>query len=133
MSSQLALVANEPVRAQTERVRRNETAVDNSSASSVVTVNTSTNNVNDATDAKPMPADVKAPDLETAVDAVQTVVSDLKRELQFSVDEDSGRTIITVIDRESGKIIRQIPSEELLQIADRLAQSGDLNLIDSQA
>ncbi|MBT8131012.1 MAG: flagellar protein FlaG [Gammaproteobacteria bacterium] len=129
MSSQVALVATEPVRASDERVRRTVDVANRPAGGpqkkepTVPVVST-----------KPAVAETEKPEkLEVAVEKVRNTVTDLQRELQFSVDEDSGRTIITVIDRESGKIIRQIPPEELLQIADRVAAGGNINLIDSQA
>jgi flagellar protein FlaG len=40
--------------------------------------------------------------------------------LQFSVDKDTHSTVVKVIDSETNKLIRQIPSEELLSISKRL-------------
>lgn len=37
--------------------------------------------------------------------------------LQFSIDDDTGKTIVRVSDAQTGEMIRQIPSEELLDIA----------------
>lgn len=37
--------------------------------------------------------------------------------LQFSIDDDTGKTIVRVSDAQTGEIIRQIPSKELLEIA----------------
>ena len=126
MSSQIALVATEPVRAPTERSRRSD-VVDRAAELEVV------RQTPPAVSTTPTPVEKEAPELRDAVETVRTVVKDLQRQLQFTVDEDSGRTIITVIDRESGKIVRQIPPEELLQISDRVANGGNINLIDGQA
>ncbi len=126
MSSQIALVASEPVRAPTERPRRSD-QVDRAGELEVV------RNTTPAPGTTPTPVEKEAPELQAAVETVKAKVNDLQRQLQFTVDEDSGRTIITVIDRESGKIVRQIPPEELLQIADRIASGGDINLIDGRA
>ena len=46
-------------------------------------------------------------------DYIQTV----SRSLQISVDQDLGSTVITVMDSDTDEIVRQIPSEEVLQIA----------------
>jgi flagellar protein FlaG len=43
-------------------------------------------------------------------------VQNLDRKLQFSVDDTSGDTIVKVIDKETDELIRQIPSEELLDV-----------------
>ncbi len=49
------------------------------------------------------------------------------RNLQFSVDEATGETVITVRDAATGDVIRQIPNAEALAIAQRLsAKSGTL-------
>ncbi len=40
--------------------------------------------------------------------------------LQFSVHETTGRTMVKVVDKETGKLIRQIPPEEFLNLIDKL-------------
>jgi flagellar protein FlaG len=52
----------------------------------------------------------------------------LRRDLRFSVDKDSGRTVIKVVDSETGKVIRQIPPDEVLSIAKHLADSSGMLL-----
>lgn len=49
----------------------------------------------------------------------------LRRELNFSVDEASGRTVITVKDSETDEVIRQIPAEEALRLAERLEEGQE--------
>ncbi len=44
------------------------------------------------------------------------------RGLEFELSEESSRVITRVIDRESGEVIRQIPAEEVLKIAERLEE-----------
>ena len=46
--------------------------------------------------------------------APQPVVNGLGLGLQFHIDEVSGRSIIKVVDVETGEVVRQIPSEEVL-------------------
>ena len=61
--------------------------------------------------------------MEVSAEALHTAsvqIQNTQRTLQFSVDEGSGSTVIRVIDSESGELIRQIPSEEMLVIANRL-------------
>jgi flagellar protein FlaG len=54
-----------------------------------------------------------------AVEAVKEAIAStsLARDLHFTIDQDTGQTVVTVIDAASKKVIRQIPSEEMLQIA----------------
>ena len=75
---------------------------------------------------KPLPA----ADFEQAVQAVEQRVQNLQRRLQFSIDEDSGRTIVKVIDRETDEVIRQIPQEEMIALARRLEASTGLLITD---
>ncbi|OWV27561.1 flagellar protein FlaG [Halomonas campaniensis] len=42
--------------------------------------------------------------------------------LEFELSEETSRVITRVIDRESGEVIRQIPAEEVLDIAERLEE-----------
>ena len=65
--------------------------------------------------------------LQDAITRVQEVSLPLQRDLQFRVDEDSGRTIVTVIDSETEEVIRQVPSEELLRLAEHM-DTGELHL-----
>ena len=42
------------------------------------------------------------------------------KSLKFSVDESTSRVLVKVLDKESGKVIRQIPSEAILKVAHNL-------------
>ena len=61
-------------------------------------------------------------DLVKAVTAVnESGALGSQSELTFSFDRKSRRPILRIVDRQTREVIRQIPSEELLQ----LANSGD--------
>jgi flagellar protein FlaG len=53
----------------------------------------------------------------------------LQRHLSFSVDEDSGRTVVKVIDTKTEEVIRQIPAEHVLSIARIILGNADLGII----
>lgn len=56
-----------------------------------------------------------------AVDQVNKTIKTMSsNDLQFSVDEDTESVVVKVVDRQTHEIIRQIPSEEFLQIAKAL-------------
>ena len=40
--------------------------------------------------------------------------------LQFSVDKETGKTVVRVVDAQNGETIRQIPSEEALALSKSL-------------
>jgi len=74
---------------------------------------------------------VKAPPEATRLDAVVSgineLVHELQRELHFAVDDQSGETVIKVVDRATDEVVRQIPSDEVLRLRQRLAEmSGAL-------
>jgi flagellar protein FlaG len=52
-------------------------------------------------------------------------VQKTRRELNFSVDELTGRAVVKVIDHETKDLIRQIPAEEILEVARRVAEQND--------
>ena len=72
-------------------------------------------------------------DLEKTVSELNDYVQNMKRSLQFSVDEDTGRTVIKVIDPESKEVIRQIPREEILTIARMLREETRGALLEEHA
>jgi flagellar protein FlaG len=65
-------------------------------------------------------ADVSTEQIESAVSQISEFVQSNSRQLNFSVDEGSNKQVVKVTDTESGKIIRQIPSEEVLKLSERL-------------
>jgi len=62
--------------------------------------------------------------LDEAVSDINSYVQNINRKLQFSVNEDLplGRAVIKVIDSETDKVIREIPSEEAIAIAKRISE-----------
>lgn len=52
------------------------------------------------------------------------VMKDVQTSLRFRVDDDSNRVVVSIVDRESGDVIQQIPSEVSLRIAQRMAELG---------
>ncbi|MBK6972630.1 MAG: flagellar protein FlaG [Sterolibacteriaceae bacterium] len=59
-------------------------------------------------------APASAEQVEQAVKDIRKVVSAVASDLQFSVDKDSGRTMVRVVDAKTKEVIRQIPGEEVL-------------------
>lgn len=61
-------------------------------------------------------------DMQAAVAQMKDFAQVMSRQLQFDVDEDSGRTVVRVLDKDSGDVIRQIPSEEVLALASQMKE-----------
>ena len=48
---------------------------------------------------------------------LQEFVSSMGRNLNFSIDEATGYNVVRVVNPDTGELIRQLPSEELLKIS----------------
>ncbi|KPZ54564.1 MULTISPECIES: flagellar protein FlaG [unclassified Pseudoalteromonas] len=67
--------------------------------------------------------------LEKVAQQLQEFMGEMNRTLQFQVDEDSGRDVIKILDKTSGDVIKQYPSEEVLSLVSKLSESAGI-LID---
>jgi flagellar protein FlaG len=77
--------------------------------------------------APPKEVEVKAkasePEPEPSMsDIVSQMAQVVRRDLNFMLDEGSGKTVVKIIDSQSGELVRQIPSEEMLALARRLQE-----------
>lgn len=67
-------------------------------------------------------ADAPRPDLVTRAALTQTVTNlqerlqSVHRELRFRVDETTGLTVVRVVEAQTGDLIRQIPSQNVLEM-----------------
>jgi len=67
-------------------------------------------------------------------DAVEELNNDpqvISRELNFTIDKESGYTVIKVIDSTTDEVIRQLPSEEAVKVARRLREGAALEIFNS--
>lgn len=72
-------------------------------------------------------------DVEEAVAKLNKSVQERAQGLEFSIDDDSKRTIVKVIDQRTKEVLRQIPTPEALQIAKSIdARQGGL-LVNQEA
>lgn len=65
--------------------------------------------------------------VKTANDFVQTV----QRDLHFSIDDETDHTVVKVVESSSGEVIRQIPDETFLELARKMKEQGQVNLVDA--
>lgn len=78
----------------------------------------------------------EAQSLENAVSKLNEYVQVVQRSIQFEIDDLTGREIVKVLDRDTDEVIRQIPTEEVLNFARQLAeqnQSDDFFLFSDKA
>jgi flagellar protein FlaG len=67
--------------------------------------------------------------VRAAAAQIDSYLKSVGREVEFRVDEDTGVTIVTVRETATGDVIRQIPNDEVLQLA-RSLKSGSSALLD---
>lgn len=66
--------------------------------------------------------------LDDAVSKLNEFVQTVQRDLQFEVDNDLGQTIVKVVDQSTQEVIRQIPDDVALRLAENLQQDEPLTL-----
>lgn len=72
------------------------------------------------------PEQLERGQLESVAQQLQDFMQSMNRSVQFQVDEESGRDVIRVLDKQSGEVIKQYPSEEVLDLVSKLSQSAGL-------
>ena len=77
-------------------------------------------------------AEAKSVEVKEAVSKLNDFAQKTQRDLNFQVDEDSGKTVIKVYDRNSEQLVRQIPNEEALEMAKRLSAEEPSMLFSAQ-
>ena len=68
-------------------------------------------------------------ELQQLQEAAQKISSHLNLKnsaLEFSVDQNSGRNVVKIIDKSTKEVVRQIPSEEALHIAQALEELDEI-------
>ncbi|MDT3719862.1 flagellar protein FlaG [Pseudomonas oryzihabitans] len=65
-------------------------------------------------------------ELEKTVKDLNSSAQDSHRNLEFSVDQDSGVTVVKVVNSANGELIRQIPSEVVVKLAADFKKSSNL-------
>jgi flagellar protein FlaG len=71
-------------------------------------------------------------DIEAVAKQLESFLKRVSRELEFHVDGSSGRVVCSVRDSQTGDLIRQIPNEEVLRLAE-LAHDETIVLLNERA
>ncbi|MFT6195027.1 MAG: flagellar protein FlaG [Cognaticolwellia sp.] len=105
-----------------ENLQKNATTIGTSLAEEQKSVSTSETNK-----AEKMTSE----QLNKVAQQLQDFMGEMNRSLEFIVDEDSGRDVIKVLDKDTGDLIKQYPSEEVLSIISKLSNASG-SLIDTE-
>lgn len=71
-------------------------------------------------------------ELEQAVSRLNEYVQTVKRDLIFDIDPENQEPSVTVVDRESRKVLRQFDSKEALELAKKLESQEPISLFKTQ-
>jgi flagellar protein FlaG len=63
---------------------------------------------------------VEVPKIESVTRQIDSFLRSINRSVQFRVDQASGEMVVSICDAETGEVIRQVPGEEALRIAERI-------------
>lgn len=66
-----------------------------------------------------------AQELQNAMKEVEKAVAPMAQELQFSIDKDTNKTVVKIMDTATNKVVRQIPSEEVMELAKSIGEMQD--------
>ena len=61
-------------------------------------------------------------ELDKSIEQIQVMMDLRQRSVQFTTDNESGRSVVKVVDGNSGDVIRQMPAEELLSFMRNLTR-----------
>lgn len=70
--------------------------------------------------------------LEDAVASLNEYVQSVQRDLTFRLDDTSGKTVITVYDRNTEEVVRQMPDDVALRLARDLQQDEPISLFNAK-
>jgi flagellar protein FlaG len=60
-------------------------------------------------------------EIQELIGELNDVMKIMNTKISFSIDTETNRPIIQVLDKETGELIRQIPPEELMRVSQRMS------------
>lgn len=74
-----------------------------------------------------------AEQLQNAVDSINKTLKQANRSLEFSVDQDTKKQVFKLVDTDTGDLVRQFPTEEMLAISRAIDQVSQGLLLKQKA
>ena len=74
-----------------------------------------------ATKAAPVPPPSEN-DIKSALNAINKYLAPSPNDIQFVQDKDSGITLVQIVDTATGSVVRQIPTQQVVEISKDLAK-----------
>lgn len=82
--------------------------------------------VKSASDATVQKAKPARAELEQAVKSIQDFADSSQRNLKFSIDDKTHQVVVKVIATQTGLVVRQIPDEAAVKLAQSLSETGSM-------
>lgn len=95
-----------------------DSAISNTQPTAEGSVNAQT--LNKADDKRKKDSKPDAETVKNAVDQGNELLQAVRRNLQFKVDDATHEMVVKIVDSDSGEVVRQIPSEEMLELVKRM-------------
>ncbi|GAA6203416.1 flagellar protein FlaG [Thalassotalea sp. SU-HH00458] len=102
-----------------QSIQRQNVAYSESNTQSLVNENISAQQLIDRETQKKESEDA-AKAIQSLLENNQNLFSVQNRHLNFDIVDDSGDVVVKVVDKDTDEVIRQIPSEEFLQVANKI-------------
>lgn len=122
--------ASKPVLATPALVRNVQSSSESGSVASTERVNgpalkaVATGDANHAS--KPAAQGVPLESVKSAAATGNSILQATNRNLEFQVDDSTKKVVVKIVDSQSGKVLRQIPSEDMLAFIDKMQKlEGD--------
>ena len=77
--------------------------------------------------------DLQREKVQEAVAQLNDYIQSVQRDLEFNIDKESGRMVVSVLDTSTKEIIRQIPDEMALKLARNLQNEEPISLLNTKA
>lgn len=71
--------------------------------------------------------------VQEAVAKLNDYIQSVQRDLEFNLDDESGRVVVKVVDRNTNEVVRQIPDEVALKLAHNLQSEEPISLLNTKA
>lgn len=71
--------------------------------------------------------------IQEAVAKLNDYIQSVQRDLEFNLDDESGRVVVKVVDRKTSEVVRQIPDEVALKLAHNLQSEEPISLLNTKA
>jgi flagellar protein FlaG len=82
-------------------------------------------------EATPAPP-IEVPKIESVTKQIDSFLRSMGRTISFRVDNASGRMVVSVLDANTGELIRQVPGEDAIKLAESIEASMSM-MVDERA